>query len=229
MAKKRSQEKTPTEIGPEEPCRMIPLERAKAELTVVNSRFIATIEPVRTSEAARAFISEMKEKYVGATHNVPAYLIGHGNSTMAYCSDDGEPSGSSGRPLLTVLQGSGLGDAAIVVTRYFGGTKLGIGGLVRAYGDAGKAVLERTKRGELKSATVFSLDLPYGLYDRYLLLAADYRIQSLGEAFSDRVQLRGRILTQLFSAFENAVVNLTNGAVRPAHTATEPDAVFPIE
>ena len=121
---------------------------------------------------------------------------------MAFCSDDGEPSGSSGQPLLAVLQGSGLGDAAIVVTRYFGGTKLGVGGLVRAYGDAGKAVLERTKRGELKSATVFSLDLPYGLYDRYLLIAADYRVQTLAETFTDRVRLSGRILTQVFPAFE---------------------------
>lgn len=208
---------------------MIPLERAEAELTVVNSRFIATIGPVRTSEAARAFIYEMREKYADATHNVPAYLIGHGNSTMAFCSDDGEPSGSSGRPLLAVLQGSGLGDAAIVVTRYFGGTKLGVGGLVRAYGDAGKAVLERTKRGELKSATVFSLDLPYGLYDRYLLIAADYRVQTLAETFTDRVRFSGRILTQVFPAFENAVVNLTTGAARPVRTATEPDAVFPTE
>ena len=119
----------------------IPEKFTETEITVVNSRFIASAAPVFSNDEARAFINSVKERFPDATHHVPAYVIGYGNSVSAYCTDDGEPSGSAGRPLLAVVQGSGLGDICVVVTRYFGGTKLGIGGLVRAYGDAGKAVL----------------------------------------------------------------------------------------
>jgi uncharacterized YigZ family protein len=118
----------------------IPARETRAEIKVVNSRFVATVAPVFSVDAAKAFIARVRREFADATHNVPAYLIGHGASVIAHCNDDGEPSGTAGRPALAVLRGSGLGDVAVVVTRYFGGTKLGTGGLVRAYSGAVRAL-----------------------------------------------------------------------------------------
>ena len=105
----------------------IPARETRTEIIVVNSRFIATAAPAFTVDEAKAFVARIRAEFADASHNVPAFVVGHGSSVIAHCSDDGEPSGTAGRPALAVLQGSGLGDAA-VVTRYFGGTKLGTGG-----------------------------------------------------------------------------------------------------
>ncbi|HOU42491.1 MAG TPA: YigZ family protein, partial [Promineifilum sp.] len=149
--------------------RAIPAAETRVELVVVNSRFLATAAPAFSVEAARAFVGRVRAEFADATHNVPAYLIGHGAATIAHCHDDGEPSGTAGRPVLAVLQGSGLGDIAVVVTRYFGGTKLGTGGLVRAYGDAARAVVAALPRAE-KVATVTALiEVPYSLLERLRL------------------------------------------------------------
>ena len=147
----------------------IPEKFTETEIVVVNSRFIASAAPVFSNEEAREFINSIKAKYPDATHHVPAYILGYGNSVSAYCSDDGEPSGSSGRPVLAVLQGSGLGDAAIVVTRYFGGTKLGIGGLVHAYGDAAKAVLEILPRAEKIPTYIVMLAIEYSFFELHMV------------------------------------------------------------
>jgi len=137
----------------------IPAKETRVEIMVVNSRFIATLAPVFTVEEAKAFVSRIKDEFSDATHNVPAYVVGHGNSVIAHANDDGEPAGTAGRPALAVLQGSGLGDAGVVVTRYFGGTKLGTGGLVRAYSDAVRAVLEAAPRAErVPTHTVMLVD-----------------------------------------------------------------------
>lgn len=113
------------------------LGEAEGEIIEKKSRFIATVRPVKTEEEARAFIEEMKKKYWNATHNVFAYQIGERNELQRF-SDDGEPQGTAGMPVLNVLKGEDIKDTAVVVTRYFGGTLLGTGGLVRAYGRAAK-------------------------------------------------------------------------------------------
>ena len=113
------------------------LAQAEAEIVEKKSRFIATVRPVKTEEEAKAFIEEMKKKYWNATHNVFAYQIGERNELQRF-SDDGEPQGTAGMPVLSVLKGEDIKDTAIVVTRYFGGTLLGTGGLVRAYGHSAK-------------------------------------------------------------------------------------------
>lgn len=209
--------------------RLIPLERAEAEIVVVNSRFIASLAPVLTVEVARDFISDVRMRYPDATHHVPSFIIGHGNSTTSYCSDDGEPQGSSGRPLLTVVQGSGLGNIAVVVTRYFGGTKLGVGGLVRAYGDAGKAVLALVKRAALRSAVIFEVVIPYSYYDRFKILADSEQVEIMAETFEADVRIQGQILTDAFESFGLQVLNQTNGTIQPRLLARNDDAVFPIE
>lgn len=113
----------------------------EAEIIEKKSRFIATVKPVKSEEEAIAFIEGLKKKYWNATHNCFAYVIGERFQTQR-CSDDGEPSGTAGRPMLDVLLGEEIHDVAVVVTRYFGGTLLGTGGLVRAYQSATKAGLE---------------------------------------------------------------------------------------
>src|SRR5215216_7189866 len=120
---------------------LVPLHEIRRELIVVNSRFIATLVPAFNIDEARSFLARIRHEFGDASHNVPAYIIGGGNTVTEYFSDDGEPSGTAGKPTLMVLRGSGLGDVAVVITRYFGGTLLGTGGLVRAYGAAVKAVL----------------------------------------------------------------------------------------
>ena len=136
------------------------LEQAEAEIVEKKSRFIATVRPVKTEDEARAFIEEMKKKYWNATHNVFAYQIGERNELQRF-SDDGEPQGTAGMPVLSVLKGEDIKDTAIVVTRYFGGTLLGTGGLVRAYGKSAKEGLLAAGIAELV------------LYRRYSVVA-DY-------------------------------------------------------
>lgn len=135
----------------------IPAAAARTEILVVNSRFIGSAEYTPSIETARDFIAHVRAEYPDASHHAYAYLVGYGASVTAGMSDAGEPSGTAGRPMLAVLRGSGLGDVTVVVTRYFGGTLLGTGGLVRAYNDATKAVLEvlpRTERVEQRALLV---------------------------------------------------------------------------
>lgn len=111
--------------------------RGRAEFTVNGSEFIGHAAPADTVDAAEAFVAEVRDAFPDATHNVPAYRV-NADPFRAYASDDGEPSGSAGEPVRNVLKGRGLEDAVVVVTRYYGGTDLGVGGLVRAYGRAAK-------------------------------------------------------------------------------------------
>ena len=148
----------------------VPAEEIRREIVVVNSRFIATLAPVFSVEEARAFIGRVRQEFADASHNVPVFLVGGADTTIEHCSDDGEPSGTAGRPALAVLRGSGLGDVAVVITRYFGGTKLGTGGLVRAYSDAVRSVIDAVPRAEKVPTHTVMLDLPYRLFERLRLL-----------------------------------------------------------
>ena len=124
----------------------IPLHEIRREHVVINSKFITTLAPVFSAEEARTFIARIKTEFADASHNVPAYIIGGGNTVLEFCSDDGEPAGTAGKPALAVLRGSGLGDAAVVITRYFGGTLLGTGGLVKAYTESTQLVVNAVGR-----------------------------------------------------------------------------------
>jgi uncharacterized YigZ family protein len=190
----------------------IPGRKTRAEIEVLNSRFIATIAPVFSVEQAREFIAEIKAEFSDATHNVPAYVIGHGSSVTAHCHDDGEPSGTAGRPALAVLSGSGLGDAVVVVTRYFGGTKLGTGGLVRAYGDAVRAVLQAVPRAEKVPVHTVMVALPYPAFERVRLLVDTHGGQILDESFTTDVTVTARFAVEQFPAFEQALQELSRGA-----------------
>src|SRR5688572_5917409 len=141
----------------------IPLNEIRREQVVVNSRFIATLAPVFSIEEARACIARIRQEFGDASHNVPAYIIGGGNTVTEYFSDDGEPSGTAGKPALAVLRGSGLGDVAVVITRYFGGTLLGKGGLVKAYTESTQMVVHEVERGQRISVHVALVVIPYNV------------------------------------------------------------------
>jgi uncharacterized YigZ family protein len=155
----------------------IPASAASCEIRAGNSRFIAHLQ-VDSVAQAKAFITSIRQAMPDASHHVYAYVIGHGATTTLGMSDDGEPSGTAGRPALAVLNGSGVGDVVVVVTRYFGGTLLGTGGLVHAYGDAVREVLLVTTRAEKIARQQWVLVMSYAQYDgvKRTLTQYDHRI-----------------------------------------------------
>jgi uncharacterized YigZ family protein len=206
----------------------IPARESRAEIQVSNSRFIATLAPAFSVEEARAFIARIREEFAGATHNVPAYVIGHGSAVIAHCNDDGEPSGTAGRPALAALQGSGLGDAALVITRYFGGTKLGTGGLVRAYGDAARAVLAQAPLAEKAPTQTLMLAAPYSLFEQVRLLVNAHRGEILDEEFAADVMITARFADEHVDSFQRALMELSNGLLQAELVEADEATIMPI-
>jgi uncharacterized YigZ family protein len=192
----------------------IPLSEIRLEHVVVNSRFIATLAPVFSVEEARAFIARIKKEFADASHNVPAYVIGGGNTVTEYFSDDGEPSGTAGRPALAVLRGSGLGDVAVVLTRYFGGTLLGTGGLVKVYTESTQMVVNAVGRGQRVAVYVSMLAIPYNLLERIRLMATRNNGEVLGEDFAGDITMTLQFPIALFDAFQNELRDLSAGKLK---------------
>jgi len=206
----------------------IPACEVRTEIQVLNSRFIATAAPVLTVDEAKEFVARIRREFADATHNVPAYVVGHGATVTAHCHDDGEPSGTAGRPALAVLQGSGLGDVAVVVTRYFGGTKLGTGGLVRAYGDAVRAVLAALPRAEKVPTHTVRLVLPYAHYERLRRTIQAHRGQVLAEEFAAEVTLEARFAVEDYEPFQAALQELSHGSLEAEIVAANEVTIMPL-
>lgn len=189
----------------------IPAGPARAELVVANSRFIATADHTPSVESARALIAATRAALPDASHHCYAYLVGYGASVTAGMSDDGEPSGTAGRPMLAVLRGADLGDVTVVATRYFGGTLLGTGGLVRAYGDAVRAVLAALPRGQRVALRALTARVGYGAYAaaRRALEAAGATI--VGEQFGAEVLLSAQIAADAYADAVAALGEATAG------------------
>jgi len=181
---------------------------------VVNSRFIATIAPVFSAEEARAFMARIKKEFADASHNVPVYVIGGGNTVTEYFSDDGEPSGTAGRPALAVLRGSGLGDAAVVITRYFGGTLLGTGGLVKAYTESTQMVVNAVGRGQRVAVYVSMLAIPYNLLERIRLMVTRNHGEVVGEDFAGDITMTLQFPIARFDGFQNELRDLSAGKLK---------------
>jgi uncharacterized YigZ family protein len=206
----------------------VPARTVRREIRVLNSRFIATAGLAASVDEARAFVTQVRDEFTDATHNVPAYLIGHGASVIAHCSDDGEPSGTAGRPVLAVLRGSGLGDVVLVVTRYFGGTKLGTGGLVRAYSDAAREVLDAMPRAVCVPTHVVSMTVPYALFERARQLIADQVGEILDESFAGEVTITARFTVAQFPRFQETMQELSRGTVEIEIRATDEATIMPM-
>ncbi len=206
----------------------IPAAEVRTEIKIKNSLFIATAAPVFSVEEAKAFVQRIREEFADATHNVPAYQVGFGATVTAHCSDDGEPAGTAGRPMLAVLQGSGLGDVAVVVTRYFGGTKLGTGGLVRAYGEAVKAVLAILPLAEKVPTHTVLLALPYNMLERVRLLVAEWHGRVLEETFAADVTMALLFTTGWFPSFQGALRDLSHGTLEAEIVDTNEATIMPL-
>lgn len=189
----------------------IPATQTRVEIRVSNSRFIATAAPAPTVDEAKAFVARIRSEFADATHNVFAYVVGWGATTTLGMSDDGEPAGTAGRPALAMLRGSGLGDVAVVVTRYFGGTLLGTGGLVRAYGDAVRAALDRLPRTEKVERRDVLATIPYAQYELVRRLVATHSGEVIDETFAAEITLALRFAVDDLPPFEDALRDLTAG------------------
>ncbi len=206
----------------------IPAREARSELIVSNSRFIASAGPAFSVEQARAFIDRVRLEFADATHHVPAFSIGFGPSTIAHCSDAGEPAGTAGKPVLAVLRGSGLGDIVIVVTRFFGGTKLGSGGLVRAYSDSARAVLAVLPRAVKCATHTVLVVAPYAYFERIRLLTVHHHGVILDETFTADVTLTARFPVEAFEPFQQALAELSAGALSAEIMETNPATILPL-
>lgn len=186
------------------------LEQAEAEISEKKSRFIATVRPVKTEEQARAFIEEMKKKYWDATRNVFAYQIGERNEIQRF-SDDGEPQGTAGMPILNVLKGEDVKNTAIVVTRYFGGTLLGTGGLVRAYGKSAKEGLLAAGIAELVLYCRYHVTVPYTESGKvqYEILQAGHVLHDT--VYTDQVQFVVLVEADVAEQFEKQMTDVLKG------------------
>lgn len=185
---------------------------AQAELVEKKSRFIATIRPVSSEEEAVAFIEEMKKKYYDARHNCSAFVIGS-KGELTRSSDDGEPSGTAGRPMLEVLTGSGIRNIAAVVTRYFGGVLLGTGGLVRAYSGAVKMALEQCETITRRYGVQMLIKTDYNGVGKiqYLLGSKDVVIQD--SVYAADVQMTVLVPIEEYDRLCKKLVEATNGRV----------------
>ncbi len=206
----------------------LPAEEIRREIMVINSRFIATLAPVFSVDEARAFTTRIRAEFADASHNVPAFLVGFGSSIIEHCSDDGEPSGTAGRPALAVLKGSGMGDAAVVVTRYFGGTKLGTGGLVRAYSEAVRTVTSQVRRAQKTLTHVVMLDLPYSLFEQVQLLVETHQGKTTERDFAAEITLTAHFAVERLDGFQQALAELSSGKLRAEIIETK-EMLFPWE
>jgi uncharacterized YigZ family protein len=206
----------------------VPLNEIRREHLVVNSRFIATLAPAFSIDAARAFMARIKGEFADANHHVPVYMIGGGNTVTEYFSDDGEPAGTSGKPALAVLRGSGLGDVVLVITRYFGGTLLGTGGLVKAYTESAQLVAHAVGRGKRVEAHVVMAAIPYNLLERMRLLVTRYKGEVLGEEFAGDITLTMQLPVDEYEAFQLAFRDLSAGKLQAEIIETR-ETIVPIQ
>ena len=201
---------------------LIPIIDVENEEVIKGSQFITRTKMVDTAQKAKSFIKELKHRYPDASHHCWAYVVGNPQSTtLIGCSDDGEPSGTAGKPMLHVLQHAQIGDIVIVCTRYFGGTKLGTGGLARAYGGGVKLVLEKlpTKNKIHFSSLQFTID--YSLIGDCEHLINSYPFQNKHIDYSEKILISVDIATKEIERFKMELVNLCKGNLELTETEDE--------
>ena len=188
-------------------------EYASVEETIEKSKFIGYAKPVASREEALLFVSECKAKHKEASHNVPAFVIGE-KSEMQWCSDDGEPQGTSGQPILKVIMGEGLTYLAVVVTRYFGGVKLGPGGLARAYSSLAKQAIFAAGISEVSKGRKIDIEVDYKDYQKILKNAEKEEFIIKNEKFMDKVQISVLVSCEKNEKVKEIIRDLTNGSFK---------------
>ncbi len=178
-----------------------------------NSRFLAELFVATTPDECKAILAAQREKYPDASSIVHAMAVGL-NASILGCSDDGEPSGTAGRPVLEVLKGSGISQVVLTVTRWFGGTKLGTGGLVHAYSGAAKGVLESAVTRERIAMSTLSFALPYGILEQGKRALQDGGFSITAENYDgDGVNITGTIPTEKLPPLSKVLQDLSRGKI----------------
>ena len=181
------------------------------------SVFIGYVKNVKTEEEAKAFIATIKAKHHDARHNCSAYLLRDG--VMRY-SDDGEPQGTAGIPILEVIKKSGLVDVAVVVTRYFGGILLGAGGLVRAYSAAASGAITEAPRASYQKCTEFSVSVQYPQYDKLSRLMQNHSVRIIDTQYGESIMIIGVIPEDIYEPFQNELTNAFGGKIISSYIQT---------
>ncbi len=185
-------------------------EGGTAEITEKRSRFIATAVPVHSEKEAEEFLADIRKTYWDARHNCYAYVIGK-TTVLQKCSDDGEPSGTAGRPILDVLTGENLQDVLVVVTRYFGGTLLGTGGLIRAYTQAAKAALDASRIVTKKPGVLLKITTDYNGLGRLQYILGQHGIPIQEPSYTDIVRLIVTLPAEQAAQIEAEITEATAG------------------
>ena len=189
------------------------LESLPAELMVKNSRFRSELAYAETPDAAREIWRQRKNQYDNGGHIVYAFIVGEQGNIQS-CSDDGEPSGTAGRPTLEVLKGSGLTNVILTTARWFGGTKLGTGGLVHAYTASAQAALENIRTRDLVPLRALDLTIPYALYEQAKRLLAATGFETKQEDFSTEIRIRGELTATALPELRTKLRVLSNVKIR---------------
>lgn len=190
----------------------VPAGRVRVEDEVKRSRFITTLDRANDADSARVVVDEMRATYADASHNCWAFLVGPPGSTGTIgMSDDGEPHGTAGRPMLNVLVYSELGDAVVVVTRYFGGTKLGKGGLVRAYSSGVQHALAVVDVAEKVDLTTIRVRIDYSFVEQIKRILPDHEAELSGEDYGSDATFLLSLPTERVEGLSGTLQNLTSG------------------
>ena len=188
------------------------LEGTPSEMMVKNSRFRSELEYAETPEAAREIWRLRKTQYDNGGHIVYAFIVG-AQGNIQGCSDDGEPSGTAGRPTLEVLKGSGLTNVILTTARWFGGTKLGTGGLVHAYTASAQAALENIRTREQVPMRELDFIVPYALYEQVKRLLAASGFETKQEEFLSEIRIRGELTAAALPELRTKLRDLSNGKI----------------
>ncbi|MDC0336530.1 YigZ family protein [Pseudodesulfovibrio sp.] len=190
----------------------IPAATHRVEESIKRSRFIASAAHAPDAESAKAFIAAMKAEFPDATHNCWAYVAGPpGDTAQVGMSDDGEPHGTAGKPMLNTLLHADIGEIVVVATRYFGGTKLGTGGLVRAYTSMVNAVLEALPTKEKVELSAVTVTIPYPSVTLFKRMLSDFEAEALEETFTDEAAFVVVMPVERMEGFTAQLAELTDG------------------
>ena len=192
----------------------VPARAIRVGIEVLRSRFIASVMRADSVTAARSQLDRIRDEMADASHHAYAFRVGYGASITEGKSDDGEPRGTAGAPILAILRGSDLGDILIVVTRYFGGRKLGTGGLVRAYGDAARTALAELPVEERIEQLTFTLEVAYPFLERLRRQMTNFGAEEITCEYGVTVLLRVTLAKSTALAFRDAVMEMSAGRIR---------------
>ncbi len=196
------------------PSYSIPAQDLDVEEVIKNSQFITRVRNASTAESAKAFIKQMNHSFPDASHHCWAYIVGHPNSTtLVGCSDNGEPSGTAGKPMLHVLQHSNIGDIVVVCTRFFGGTKLGTGGLARAYGGGVKLALENLSLKQKVEYQSLGFEIDYAQLKDCEHILQGFQTEHLKLDYQTKIRVSVNIASEQVKAFKSALINQFKGQI----------------